>query len=126
MKKLIALQLIFLAICGNAPFVLSPNEASIMDSKINVDSCVKDKNRYTRYFWYSVRAQYPGAVIDMGTVEFQIIKGGDRKAHAVIFSPFVSAFRFDGNDDKLIAYGRYYLSSGETELTCINGNSTRQ
>lgn len=50
MKKLILMGVIQLLSAGNAPFILSAEDAMTVDSKIDLSECHIDKDRYTRFF----------------------------------------------------------------------------
>jgi len=109
-----------LLLAGNAPFILSAEDATTVDSKIDLSECHIEKDQYTRFFWNEFVARNEGYVINPFIVEFVIGTGGDLKAHAVASNPLVP---FD--EDKILAFGSYSIASGKTEIRCIPKNQMR-
>jgi len=114
MMKLVLMGAIQLLSVGNAPFILSADDAVTVDSKIDLSECHIEKDRYTRYFWNEFRAGEHGYVINPSIVEFVIGIGGDLRAHAVASNPLAP---FDEN--KMLAWGSYSIESGKTEVRCM-------
>lgn len=117
MKKLILIGAIQLLSVGNAPFILSAEDAISVDSKIDLSECHIDKGQYTRFFWNEFVARKDGYVINPFIVEFVIGIGGDLKAHAAASNPLEP---FD--EDKILALGSYSIASGKTEVRCMPTN----
>lgn len=114
MSKLVLIGFVLLFAVGNAPFILSNDEASVVDTRIDIRKCHISVKNNTRYYWYEYTAREFNYIINPAVIQFIVVSGGDRMAHAVTSDPIQHPKR-----DTIVAFGSYSVITEQTKVTCV-------